>query len=680
MKTILRVFFKVILSVVLLSLVGLCVLIIFKVPVNLTSFKEPVELLVSKALDRQVRVRDSIIISTSLNPYFTVKGLVVENPQEFKTDTFLSMELARIQIQLMPLLKMKLHISEIQVEGFDLSLEQTPSGAVNWVFNSTEAADGIPAPPVDAVQQDSGENKQVSLRGDSLVIQQLNIRDLNVNYYEPNQEQPAHFQLKTCMGSMLPDKPLQLDMGGKISGFDYKIDVSLGSLEELLVGHRSWVEIETNIAKTKLSFKGDINLSTVTRSLTLEAAIQGGNLSSLNDLLQVDLPPLVSYKVETALHFQPQQIVLEQLSVKTGSSTLNGSGKIIQGENKSIIDFQLRSPLLQLDDVVFENWRWMEDEREDVVEKNKDAQSEDVITDAGSGKPKNRSIINPEFLNKFDCSLVVEAEKVLSGSDSLGSGKLHASLKEGRLKVDPLMVHLPGGKISMMASLKPGLTKSDAELKAEIENFDIGILVRRSKPESKMGGLVNLDMYLQSSASSIGDLMAAGNGYLDFSGDLENFSAGIIDLWAVNLVATILSSGTEDDSELNCAVGKWSVTDGFLRPDAFFIDTGKIRICAEGEIDLKKRRIDLKVKPHAKKPEFFSLSTPLELHGSFSDINMGIGEGGVVGSVIKFLASPVSVPLKRAFAKKIPADGSDVCNIPLGPEGRGEIIVPLCKK
>ncbi len=679
MKTILRVLFKFIASVFLLIVIGLAILIIFKIPVDLTRFKEPVEVLVSKALDRPVRVKESIVISTSLNPYFTMKGLVVENPQEFNTDTFFSMESARIQVKLLPLLKMKLNISEIQVEGLDLTLEETASGSVNWVFTSKQG-DEAPDPPGDPVQADAKENKLFALQADSLVIEKLKIQDINVNFYRPNQEKPAHFQLTTCLGSMLPGKPLQLDIGGKVSDFEYKVDASVGSLEELLEGNKSWVEIETSIAKTKLSFKGNINLSTAARSLQLETIIQGANLSSLNDLLQVDLPPFASYKLETVLHLQPQQIILEKLVVQTGSSSLQGSGKIIKGENKSTVDLQLRSPLLQIDDFVFENWSWSEDGKsEETNENDKDAQPDETIAEGTPSKSSNRQILDPELLAKFECSLVVEAEKVLSGPDNLGNGELHASLNKGRLKIDPLMIHLPVGKIDLIASLKPGLVKSDAELKAKIENFDIGILVRRSKPESEMGGLINLDMYLQSSASSIDDLLATGNGYFDFSGDLEKFSAGIIDLWAVNLVATIVSNGTKDESELNCAVGRWSVVDGFLRPDAFFIDTSKIRICTDGEIDFKEKRIDLKVEPHAKRPEFFSLSTPLELHGSFSDINVGIGDAGVIGNAIKFLASPVSVPLKRTFAKKIPADGSDVCSMALGPDGREDIQVPLCK-
>ena len=194
-----------------------------------------------------------------------------------------------------------------------------------------------------------------------------------------------------------------------------------------------------------------------------------------------------------------------------------------------------------------------------------------------------------------------------------------------------------------------------------------------------MGGLVNLDLDVQSTANTIPELLTNGNGYFDFSGNLENFGAGIIDLWAVNLVAAIVSGAQKSKSKLNCAVGRWSMTDGYLQSDAFFMDTSKIRICAKGSVNLKDQRVDIKVKPRAKKAEFFSLATPLEVHGSFTDINIGLAGGGAVGTAIKFIASPVTAPLQRIFSAKIPKDGRDVCSMELGPDGRDKIIVPKCK-
>ena len=127
----------------------------------------------------------------------------------------------------------------------------------------------------------------------------------------------------------------------------------------------------------------------------------------------------------------------------------------------------------------------------------------------------------------------------------------------------------------MAASLNPDIKAPQASIRAVMKKFDFGVLVRRANPKADMGGLINLDVDLKSSAGSFEKLMANANGYFDFSGRLENLKAGIIDLWAVNLIAAVVSKDDENQSKINCVVGRWTMKDGLLKPDIFLIDTSK---------------------------------------------------------------------------------------------------------
>ncbi|MFC1827102.1 hypothetical protein ACFLZQ_04140, partial [Thermodesulfobacteriota bacterium] len=71
-----------------------------------------------------------------------------------------------------------------------------------------------------------------------------------------------------------------------------------------------------------------------------------------------------------------------------------------------------------------------------------------------------------------------------------------------------------------------------------------------------------------------------------------------------------------------------------------------------------------------KKPEFFSLATPIGVQGDFSDFGIKIAPGGLIGTGIQFAISPLQVPLQTVFEKPIPADGSDLWAIDLGPANR----------
>jgi uncharacterized protein involved in outer membrane biogenesis len=441
------------------------------------------------------------------------------------------------------------------------------------------------------------------------------------------------------------------------------------------------MDIQMDIAKTNLRFSGNINLEEAHRSLAVKANVSGENLASLNDMFDLDLPPFSPYAVEADLLTKKDHWEIKNLMVQAGSSSLKGTARVIKGAETTETVITFASPLIQLNDFIFEDWDWSEDEETLAAEPSDDARESPepaVEKDAQSGGD-NRKILDPDVLNEFDIALNVHSEEILLGEEKLGSGSLVATIRDGRIAIEPLKLNVPGGSVELSASVKPGTEKSDASFRAVMSNFDIGIMARRNQPESIMGGLVNLDVDLQSSAASVDQILANGNGYFDFSGNLENLRAGIVDLWAVNLIAAIVSSSDENESNINCAVGRWQVNDGSLTPDVFFIDTSKIRICGKGQVDFSTNQIDMTISPTPKKPEFFNLATPLRVRGSFSDIRLGVKKGGTIGTAVKFITSPIHVPIRRAVTKEIPKDGRDACTVVLGPDNRSESSVKGCK-
>ncbi len=686
MKKLLRWFLGIVLGIILCIALFLGVVTAFAIPVELTRFKAPLEEIVSKLLSRPVKIEGPIVVATSLKPSFTLKGLQIQNPENFSQKDFLIMEEVRLQVSVLPLLSKKIHIPEFKVHGLTVTLEENQQGDVNWIFG-TDKSQGAEK---EVSSTDSSEPTEIkdtgiakkdhptaALANDTIVVQKLDLQKINVAFHSKDREQPARFLLSNCHGVMDVGQPMRLDLEGEAGTFPYSVNVSLASLEEFLTENKTWVDIQLDIAETTFKLSGNVDLAKAARSLTLSASVGGDNLASLNSLLQIDLPPFSPYQLTTQLQLQENVAELQKLEIETGVSSLIGYARVEKGDKiKASVDLQ--SPLIQLDDFLFEDWSWTAD-KETAVEGETDESKEEVqVAKKEQSRGENKKLIDPKVLEQFDCTLIVAADKVESGKDFLGSGKLTAALKDGRIEVEPLAVELPGGGINMSASLKPGDENAEGTLKVLIENFDIGILVRRKQPDSDMGGLVNLNIDLSSSASSMAELMGAGNGYFGFSGKLTNFKSGIIDLWAVNLISAIVSNTEKNQSQINCAVGRWSANDGLLTSDAFFIDTSKIRICATGDINLKEERLKIKVAPKAKKAEFFSLATPIKLQGSFSDLNVKLGGGGVLGTAVKMVVSPVTTPLKRIFNDKIPRDGSDVCNMELGAESREEIVVPGC--
>ena len=470
---------------------------------------------------------------------------------------------------------------------------------------------------------------------------------------------------------MLPGKPFILSMKGKLLNEPYVTEIEIGSLQELVENSRSRMKMITEIAKTRFNLAGTLNLAKVTHSLQLKTSVTGDHLDSLNGLLRLDLPPLKSYKAAAALSMRRDRIELTDFAIQVGKSHLTGMMTADKSGSKPEVTVELHSPLIRLNDFDVGEWS---------PEKNDAKQS---LAKEGRGKKseavRTGELLSSEVLTKLNVRVDVKAETVVSGNDELGSGVLTATLKDGRFALDPVRLNMPGGSFFLAASLKPDIKAPEASVRATIENFDVGVLVRKARPESDMGGIINLDVDLKSSADSFGELLAKGNGYFDFSGRLENLKAGIIDLWAVNVIAAVISRGKENQSKINCLVGRWTMKDGLLTPDVFLIDTTKIRICGKGQVNFKNGQIDLKMASTPKKAEYFSLATPIQVKGNFSDFGVGVQPGGLFGTTIKLIASPVTTTFMRLSNKELPSDGNDVCAIPIGPENRSTEPPAGCK-
>ena len=644
-------------------------LTIIRIPIDLTNYKGPVESAASLALGRSVKVDDKIVITTSLQPIFSLEGLRISNPKNFEIGDFLRMKIAEFQVRLLPLLQGKIKIVKFSVKGLAVMLAENKTGAVNWSSQRPKTSKSEPPPQ----PKPSSEERQLELTSDSLVLAKLVLEDIAVDYSRPGLAEPLQFKIDECTGTMLPGKPFILSMKGKLLQEPYVTTVEIGSLKELVEKSRSRMEINTEIAKTRFDFAGSVDLARALRSLQLNAAVTGEHLNSLNELLDLDLPPLKAYKAAAQLSLQRDQLELSNLILQVGKSKLTGkmTADLTGGKPDVVID--LNSPLIQLNDFDVGDWSPEKgDAGQPVGGKQKDKKTESTksTNDKSSTDPAVEELLSPKVLKKINVRMNVKAQKVLSGADALGSGVLTATLKDGQFALDPLKLNIPGGSYAMTATLKPDPKAPEASLRMLMKNFDFGVLVRRAKPKADMGGTINLDVDLKSSANSFENLMANSNGYFDFSGRLENLKAGIIDLWAVNIIAAVATGKDKKPSEINCVIGRWTMKDGLLTPNIFMIDTTKIRICGKGQVDFKKETIDLKMAPTPKKPEFFSLATPVEVRGNFADFGVGVQAGGLVGTTVRFIASPVTVPLRRLFSKDLPGDGADVCGMAIGPKDR----------
>jgi len=272
------------------------------------------------------------------------------------------------------------------------------------------------------------------------------------------------------------------------------------------------------------------------------------------------------------------------------------------------------------------------------------------------------AFLSPEGLLGFDGRLAVRVDRVLLGQDELGNTELVVTLENGRIRVDPLDVALPGGEFLLEMDYAYSGSDVSARIRALAEQLEYGVLARRADPEAEMGGLLTLNLDIEGRAPSGEDLLAHASGRLDFMAFPHNRSAGAIDLWATSLLWALLPRlDSQPRSMINCVVARFDLDDGLMQERALLLDTTGMVVRGAATIDFKERQLEAVFGPQSKKPSLFSLQTPVAAKGSFRDFQIGVSPEDVLRTFIRFVTSVVVVPIQRIFVGALPADGVATC-------------------
>jgi uncharacterized protein involved in outer membrane biogenesis len=466
--------------------------------------------------------------------------------------------------------------------------------------------------------------------------------------------------LKSGAASAQPGKPVALTLDGAIDQTPVVIRVSSGTLIDFLrVKEFVPFALSAEAAGAQLDLTGRVRLPISSRSGELRLLVKGERLDSMNALARVELPPWGPWSFGGSFRAAPSGYEVPDLEVRVGSSSLEGHGSLDVSGPRPRVDVSLTAPRVQLNDFEFGAWSPFEQKQ---AKPQKTMTVEEIGAKAKEGAARAQKLLSRETLLRADAYVDAAVEQVLSGEDKLGSGKLHAQLEDAKLEFGPATVNVPGGSATLKLTYEPTVTDVVVGAQIRVDRFDYGILARRIKPDTDLQGLFSLNLDIEGRAPTLDAVMAHANGRIDFAVWPKNMHAGIFDLWAVNLfVALAPAVDPAKESKVNCALGRFNLHDGVLKQNAIMMDTSRMRVAGEGGANFKQDTLHFTLVPKAKVPQFFSLATPVQVGGTFTDFHIGVAPGGVAETIGRQLFSIILVPIEKLTAENIPRDGSDIC-------------------
>ena len=472
---------------------------------------------------------------------------------------------------------------------------------------------------------------------------------------DPNTQ--ARLNINNLAGDILVEggTAITMNLGGDIEQTPVKFVIVGATLEEYFSTPEELpFSIDVALLESRFTFDTKLALPVSQHDLNFALNIEGKRLDKFNDLLDLDLPPMGPFMLDARLNVSAEGYDLSTLNITVGKSQLEGRLQLNTTLDKPKLDVELLSKLIRVDDFYFP----------DSAKVVADEEIEAVVAVEQADEDEGRELISHEVLNKLDADIHVEARRVTSGADELGSGILSVTLTDGRLAVEPLRIDTPGGGIQMEFSLHPREQDFIMTVDADVDHFDYGIMARLIDPETDMGGVMSLDVEFESMAPDREVIMANATGHVDFALFPGNFSAEVFDLWAVNMISAITTEVDKgEESTVNCIVVRLGLESGKLQERVIFMDTTRMSVAGKVEVDFSSREVDMLLAPKAKKAEFFSLATPVKVHGTIEDFGLGVNPIRLTRSVISFVTSPLHVPIRRVFKQKISADGQAACEL-----------------
>jgi len=267
-----------IVAAVLAALAALLVVALYVAlaTIDVASYRGQIEALVSRSLDREVKISGAIELDRSLRPRFIVEQVSVANPPWASRPLFASIARLELQVALLPLLERRLEIVELRVVGADIQLERRRDGTPNWIFGRQDAETGKPGMVAEVLSFGVKRSKLVYRDPDGVKIEAV---------------------IEDAATVLAPGQPMGVHLKGRYQQIPIEIQLDGGNLENLLAPTQAW---EFRGKATFGNLRGDIHGSATEplklAGMDLSFSFRGTRAGAWHSILTEHVPQLAEYR------------------------------------------------------------------------------------------------------------------------------------------------------------------------------------------------------------------------------------------------------------------------------------------------------------------------------------------------------------------------------------------------
>ena len=584
-------------GLVLALLVALALFISF----GLNALRGPITRAVSQATGRELVIEGDLrTMWTWVHPRFRAEKVRFANAEWATEDYLFTADAVEASVRLLPLLRGRVVIPEVHLEGADVNLEQDEEGSRNWILEKKE---------------EQKQKKESRVR-----IERLTLDAGQLKYDDAGQDISIQADLNT------DETGVVFAASGTYKGNDLSASGHTGHVLSLRDETSPFpIKAQAQIGDTKVSIDGTITGLVGLKGIDTQVQLSGRSLSDLYDIVNVALPQTNAYSTSGRLIRKDTLVRYENFTGKVGASDVAGTIQVDTGGNRPFMQGELNSKRMDLGDL-------------GVIVGTETPREKGVLPDAP---------FDPARWDSIDADVRIKAGTIQRPKQlPLQNLSARIQMKDRVLSLNPLEFGIAGGKLTGPITLDGSKDTIRANLKMRVQKLQLAelfpTLEQNKTSVGDIGGLVEL----RGTGNSVAKMLGSANGQLGVFMDGGQISRFMMELVALDLwdAARVKLKGDEL-IPIRCAVADFTVKEGVMNTNAFVFDTKVVLIEGGGTINLKNEQMDLKLNPKPKDSSIASLNTPLYVRGTFSDPkpapDMGKLAAKGVGAVVLGVINPL---------------------------------------
>jgi AsmA protein len=490
----------------------------------------------------------------------------------------LNAEAIEATISVLPLLRGRVVLPEVHLQGAELSLEQDKDGRKNWIMEK------------------EAEPKEES----RFFVKLLTIDEGRLLWEDAWREHSFEVDLST------DESGVKFSGDGKYSGMPFKAAGHAGHVLSIRDQATPFpIKGDLKIGDTTAKLEGTITGLVGFKGLDLDFEhISGKTMADLYWIIGLAFPETSAYKVSGRLMHTDGMWRFEKFAGKVGESDLSGTFQVDTGKNKRpFMTADLTAKVLNLADL-------------GPLVGTKEPRQGGVLPDMPFDAARWESV---------DADVRIKAGTIKRPEQlPLENLTTRIQMRDSVLSLNPLQFGFAGGQLTGTVRLDGNKEPIHGDLKMRVKDLQLAKLFPTVKQAQDSKGNLDGLIELTGSGDSVGKLLGSANGKIGVYMDEGKISRFLMELVALDLwdVARVKLKGDEE-IEIRCAIADFAVKDGMAQTNAFVFDTAVTNVTGSGSINLKTEEMDLTLKPQPKDSGLGSLRTPLHIKGTFGQPNVG---------------------------------------------------------